>query len=48
MTKKQNLQTFVNFGLKEEHWKILSLRAIKCFMEKMFHGKEKKDFDYFN
>ena len=26
-------------GLKEEHWKILSLRPIKYFMKKMFYGK---------
>ena len=31
-------------GLKEEHWKILSLRPIKYFMEKMFYGKKRKGF----
>ena len=29
-------------GLKEEHWKILSLRPIKYFIKKMFNGNKKK------
>ena len=33
-------------GLEEQHWKILTLRLIKYFMEKMFYGKEKKEKDF--
>ena len=31
-----------SLGLKEEHWKISSLRPIKYFTKKMFYGKKKK------
>ena len=39
-----------NLGLKEEHWKILSLTPMKnIFYEENFLWKEKeKDFNYFN
>ena len=29
-------------GIKEKDWQILSLRAIKYFMKKMFYEKKKK------
>ena len=35
-----------SFTIKEEHWKILSLRPIKYFTKKMYHGK-KKVFQFF-
>ena len=39
-----------NLGLKDEHWKILSLMPMKnIFYEENFSWKEKeKDFNYFN
>ena len=42
---KQSLRKLSQaLGLKEEHWKILSLRPIKYFTEKMFFGEKRKGF----